>query len=467
MNRANLVWRVAPVIILATGFVIAGIFVITGPAPSATPSPPPDRLVRTFRASPSTHRIGIKAFGTSRAAQQWTPIAEVAGRVTSLHDGFAEGDVVQAGTLLATIEKLDYEIAVKTAKTEVASQEQKQLELLQTKTNLEATAESRKQQVTIAKAELDRMQQMLDRGAGSQAEYDRAVSTHLDSETALRNLTNELNLIPIQQQSLDLSLEAAKLHLQQAERNVERCQIRLPFTALCVTRDCELHQLASEGQQLGKFITVDRAEIFALVEARRALGLVPKLRDTFGAIDLTSQDTSLINELRQQFDSLNFPVDVSWRAGENESQWRGRIQRVSATVDESTRSIPFIIEVKDAFTAVQLGVRPALVPGMFLELLIYGDQLENVYVIPRDVIRENSVYVVRDGKLAIVAVNVMVLEEQSAVVDSGLREGDQVILADLFPAANGMPLRYEEVPNPVKPRLDLPSIRSAAVDLTE
>ena len=67
-------------------------------------------------------------------------------------------------------------------------------------------------------------------------------------------------------------------------------------------------------------------------------------------------------------------------------------------------------------------------------------------------------YVVRDDRLEIVRVHVRNVEREISVVDSGLRDGDLVVLADLFPAANGMPLRVEVVENPAKPRLGLPEL---------
>jgi len=461
MFKAGKFKLAVPIVILAIGVAIAAGLVFTKPAPGEVDGDHQHRLVRTLRATPTSHRIAIKAFGTSRASQEWTAIAEITGRITMIDDRFEEGDVIQSATLLATIDKLDYQLAAKSAQTDVSLQQQKLLELSQSRTNLDTKIKSVAQQAAISKAELDRMQQLLGRRAGSQAEFDRASSSHLESEMAVRDLTNELEILGIQKVTLEFALEAAQLRLTQVERDIERCEIRLPFSALCVARSCELHQRVTASQPLGTFIALDKAEVVAMVEARRVMALIPKFRDTFGVIDLTTQTTSLLKELRRQFSEADFPVDIAWRAGENESQWRGRLVRISPSVDETTRAIPVIVEVDDAFTAVQLGVTPAMVPGMFLELLIYGDQVEDVFVIPRSAMRDGKVFVVRDGKLAIVPVNVMMLEEESAIIDTGLTDGDQVVIADLFPVAEGMPLRYEEVPNPVKPRLEIPQLHTS------
>ena len=445
-------------LIIASGIAVAALFLMTRSGPAVDSEPTANRLVRTFRAVPVTHRTALQSYGTSQADQEWTAVAEVSGRVTSIDEFFDDGEVLREGTLIATIDEQDYRLAFETAATEVAAQEQALLEIAQSKTNLESSIDVRIKQVEIAKAEVDRLQTLVDRNAGSKAEYDRAVSAYLDRDAALLTLRNELALIPIKKRSVETALTAAKLRQSQAERDIDRCQIRLPFTGFCVSRTAQLQQKVERGRELGRFISVARAQVLTMVEPRRAMMLFPKLSENIGTIDLRDQTSSLIREVRRQLKALDIPVDVTWRAGEGVAHWRGRLARASATVDESTRALPLIVEVDDAFSAIQVGVRPALVPGMFLEVTIYGDLIEDVFVVPREVVHDDQINVVRDGRLVIAPVHIRALEEELAVVDSGLEEGDQVVLVDLFPAANGMPLRTEEVPNPVKPRTEVPEL---------
>ena len=54
-----------------------------------------------------------------------------------------------------------------------------------------------------------------------------------------------------------------------------------------------------------------------------------------------------------------------------------------------------------------------------------------------------TVYVLRDGKLHIADVEVLILEQDYAVIERGIEDGDMVILTDLFPASEGMLLDGE------------------------
>ena len=458
MKTRKILIRAIPAFVLLGGTAIAASLFLTAPTPQAAIETSLPRQVSTIRAAPTTHILAVKAYGTSRAAEEWKAISEVSGPITTLHDRFQEGELIQSGEVIARIEKTDYELAAKTAETEVVSQEQRLLELSQTQQSLQRMMSVRQEQLLVAKQELERVEQLQRRGAGSTAEFDRASSAYLERLAIVEDMQSQLALIPVRKDQANTAKQAAQLRLQQAKRDVQRCEIRAPFTALCMTRDIELHQQAAIGQPIGNFLKLERAEIVCMVEARRAGALLPSIEESHGPLDLRMMTKSLVEEIRERFDVLRIAADVTWRAGDGRVQWRGRVARIAATVDEATRAIPFIIEVDDAFSAVQVGVKPALVPGMFVETMIYGDQRSDVFVVPREAIRDDSVYLVRNGRLTIAPVRVISLEDRRAVIDRGLSEGDQIVIADLFPAAAGMELRYHEVENPVEPRTELPQL---------
>jgi hypothetical protein len=128
------------------------------------------------------------------------------------------------------------------------------------------------------------------------------------------------------------------------------------------------------------------------------------------------------------------------------------------------------------------------VPDVFCEVTIFGDTLDDVMVIPRGALRDNRVYVARDGEpgaieppqptagddgksaqllgrvLRFVEVELVALEEDRAVIrrsqtaEETIQPGDLIVLSDLFPASTGMPLWVQEIDNPVGRResIDFP-----------
>ena len=76
---------------------------------------------------------------------------------------------------------------------------------------------------------------------------DAAQSAFLGYQATRQETQNQLDLIPAQRQLLDASLEALKVQLQEARRNLEKCTISLPFAARCASKSIEVDQFVPAG----------------------------------------------------------------------------------------------------------------------------------------------------------------------------------------------------------------------------
>ena len=132
--------------------------------------------------------------------------------------------------------------------------------------------------------------------------------------------------------------------------------------------------------------------------------------------------------------------------------WEGKVVRVASSLDERTRTVRVIVEVPEPYKDMQLGVRPPLLPDVFCHVTIYGATLKDVVVIPRDCLHDDRLYVIRNNRLHISPIKTLVIEDDLVVIRDGVAAGDLVVLTDLFPAVEGMPLRGHVVQNPVRPR---------------
>ena len=84
-----------------------------------------------------------------------------------------------------------------------------------------------------------------------------------------------------------------------------------------------------------------------------------------------------------------------------------------------------------------------LLPGMFVEVRMQGQELADVIVVPRGALRDNdSVWIAdRENRLRIRAVDIVRRERDEILVQAGLQAGEQIILTGLSGAAEGMLLR--------------------------
>jgi len=483
------------VLLLAIG---AGAFLYllaTKEQPGGESEPVAGRVVRAFEAEQATHRTAITAYGTSRAAEVWTAIAEVKGRITDLHPLFEPGEIFneeEEGKLLVGIDPTDYKLAEERLAAEVRAKEKQLAEHGQNEKNLNAILKLQQEQLELAGLEYKRQREAFQRGAVPQRVLEQAQDAYVRAQTAVQQTQNSLALIPVQQGLTRAQLDAARAALAQAEQDVKDSRISVPKPMRCATKSVELRQYVREGDALGTFFSLDLAEVVAMIEARKMQTLFPEGPDAFeqrGPLNLITGP-----EIKNLLKELRIPVEVRWAVGDMPSVRYGRVARIGSSLDPATRSVPIIIEVPGPYTDVIPGKKPPLVPDVFCEVTIYGDTLTGVYVIPREALRDNRVYVARrngavldipegaadraeetgdggsklllDGELQFVEVEVVALEEDLAVVRASqgvgaaetLLPGDAIVLTDLFPASKGMPLRVRIEHNPVRARrsIDFP-----------
>ncbi len=443
--------RIACVLIAVASLLVGGgVFAylyLTAPMPEGKPETDSGRLVRVFEAKPTTHRLRIDAYGTTRASEVWTAIAEVHGRAIEVDPQFEPGELLPAQSLLVRIDPTDYDLAVTQLEAEVRAKKEQLRELDQNEANLGQIYKLQDRQQKLARSEYDREREAFRRNVVAQSTLETSETMYITALTAVQETRNKLDLIPVQRALTQASLEAVEAQLKQAGRNRSKCEIRLPAAARCVSKSVEENQYVTVSERLGTFLTLDMTEVVAMVEARKMRSLFPEGIKKLGKLDFAD-----MGQGRSLADLVQVPVEVHWGLGDLRSVWYGRVARIGSSLDPGTRTVPVIIEVPHPYKDVQPGVRPPLMPDIFCEVTFYGATVDDVVLIPRDALRDNRVYLLRDGKLHIQPVTVLSREKEDAVISRGIESGDMVVLTDLFPASEGMPLRGEVVESPVKPR---------------
>ncbi|MBN2474066.1 MAG: hypothetical protein JXB62_05640 [Pirellulales bacterium] len=459
-NRAAYVALV--LVLVAVGAGVSVYLVSTKAGSHGQPEADPGRLVRVFKAQKTSHRIAISAYGTTRASAQWAAIAEVTGRAVAVDPRFEPGEILPAGLPLVTIDRTDYELAVRRLRAEASATKIQLDESDQTKENLNQILEPQKRQLALARSEYQRQLAAYQRSAISLSVLEAAENAYVTNLTAVQQTQNSLALLREQRARTEALLDAANARLAQADRDLSKCEIRLPFAARCASKSVEQDQYVVIGQPLGTFLAMESAEVVALVETRKMRFLFPDGITQLGTLDLSrmSHDESFWKQIR-------IPVAVTWGLGDQPLTWYGRVTRVGSSLDPGTQTVPVIIEVPRPYENVQPGIRPPLIPDVFCEITAYGATADDVVVIPRDALHDGRVYLLRQGKLHIQPVKVMVREKDLAVVSEGIEPGELVILTDLSPAmtlaglalaTEGAKLRGQVVENPVSPRtrIDFP-----------
>ncbi|MBI1191432.1 MAG: efflux RND transporter periplasmic adaptor subunit [Tepidisphaera sp.] len=378
----------APLLVLGCA---AGGFALlhaTKPAPEENEEGPRPVSVFVEPVRRADTRLDVVTHGEVRSGTDVELVAQVAGRVASVSPEFVEGGLIADGAPLVVIEDTDYRLAVQEARTAVAEAE---LGLEQ------------------AKADADVARRQL----------------------AGRPGASPLGLHVPQLNQATVRLKSARARLEQAELNLARTRIGLPFPGRVMSTEVDVGQYVTPGTRLGRAFAVDVAEV----------------RLPFTDVQLASLGLPI--GYRAEPDEAPRRVTLAAVVGGEQQTWTGRLVRIDAAVDPGTRLVYGLARVAQPYGDGASRSGMPLAVGLYVEATVQGRQVDNAQVIPRDALRAgNQVYVVdADGLLQVRPVTVRHADADSAVIGAGLAQDERVVVSSIRNPIDGMrlnPIRRDE-----------------------
>ncbi|MEJ2589963.1 MAG: efflux RND transporter periplasmic adaptor subunit [Candidatus Thiodiazotropha sp.] len=407
---------------LAFGFVVLALMAGNRQPPVKERLEEPAKLVRTIEARQLDLIPMAEGYGSVQPAQVWTAVSEVSGRITALHPRLRDGEMIAAGSLLLSIDPVDYELNLAQAEAALA-------ELDVETRNAKANLAIEQRNLKIAEREFDRVSKLAAKGTVSQSDLDTAERSLLNSRIAVQNIDNTLALQPTKQRVLEAKRS-------QAQRDLQNTRIVAPFDLRVANMQVETDQYISKGQSLLEGDSVDRVEVLA------QFPLASLQRLFIGRGDGARVSEALLHDNLAEL--LQLQPLVRLDLGRSHAQWQARFVRFSDKVDAKTRTVGVVVAVDKPFEKVKPGERPPLTKGMFVQVLLRGKPLTGTIPVPRSAVRDNALYLV-DGEQRLQRQPVTVLFSQGeiSVIGDGLEAGRQVVVSDLIPAVVGMRLAPE------------------------
>jgi len=343
------------------------------------------RLISLYvdEVTSDTVTISVQTQGEVRPKTEIDLIPQVSGRIIGISESFAEGAEFGPGETLIKIDDTNYKLAVVRAQARVAEAE---------------VAVQRE----LANAKIKREHWLDKRNSGEPTPYALNKPQVMEAEAKL------------------LSAES---DLKEAQLNVARTEITVPFLGRVREKNVGIGQYVTAGTKLGRVFSTDTVEI-----------LLP----------LTDSQLAELNlPMGFMADAFNAPAVIfSAKVGNREHTWNGRIVRTHASVDQQTRLIYAIAEVDDPYGLGANNGAPIAV-GMFVHADIAGVNSQSAMVLPRLALRNtNKVYVINDeNRLEIRTVEVLSTSDDIVLVSNGLNVGDRVVTSTIPAAVDGMEVR--------------------------
>jgi RND family efflux transporter MFP subunit len=388
-------------ILIALGIVVGAVAITAGAIllrPEPPRSEPEERIpsVTTVVAVAWSEPLPVTGAGTVRPTAEVDLAPQVAGRVEWVSPDFVSGGRVTRGNLLVRIEPADYENRVAQAEAQVA---QDRVGLLQ------AEEEAR-----IALDEFRRFQ------ARSGATGD----------------PSPLTLREPQLEAARAALLRSEAQLRDARLALDRTEIRAPFDGVVRSETVDPGDLAAVGQPFGRLYASESVEV-----------IVP----------LADSDAGLLEglwDLRAGRAEGRLAARVTTSVGARRFVWDGYVDRAEAALDEQTRTIDVVVRVPAPFrpgrpvdASDPVGGPPLLV-GQFVDVEMEG-RVGEFFRIPRTALRvDDEVWVVEEGRVRIVPVDVVQRLDADLFVRGDLEDDAAVITGGVAVATEGMVVEIAE-----------------------
>ncbi|MFT7652570.1 MAG: RND family efflux transporter MFP subunit [Limisphaerales bacterium] len=356
---------------------VFGAMTLMATAPNLEPvaRAPIPTTVRIQTVTPEAVQLKVHSQGSVMPSTESQLIPEVTGRITWMSPKLVAGGYFDAGELLARVDEVDYQ---------------------NIKDRAQATLNRTQAEQQHAKFEFQRLKSLAER--------------KLTSRSQLENGLRALRVA-------DAAMQDAQVNFEQASQNLNRTEIRAPFTGLVRNENVDIGQFISRGSPIATLYASDLVEVRLPIADRQLafLNLPPTLR---GELPAELQPT----------------VTLSTEYAGQQLVWHGKIVRTEAEIDISSRMVHLVARVP-----TQDALQPLSV-GLFVEAEIEGLSAENIVVLPRSALRNNNQVLIVDAndQLEFRSIESLRLYQDNVLVKSGLEAGERVCVSPIQTAIGGM-----------------------------
>jgi RND family efflux transporter MFP subunit len=372
---------VIPILVVAV--CVIGAFLLVATAPSVE-NVTPDRAIPAVRTlTPTADRVTltVRTQGTVAPRTESALVPEVSGRIVWISPALVSGGYFEKGDKLLQIDARDYEMAKNRASSAVVR------------------AES---EAKFAQSELARQRRLSERKVAS----SQKLSDAQRSESVAR-----------------ANLADARVALEQAEWNLARTEIAAPFDGRVRDKQVDVGQFVNRGTAIATVYATDYAEIrLPVADHQLAYLNLPDMRSS-------DPGEGPAVRLRARF------------AGQ-EREWTGRVVRTEGEIDPRSRMVHVVARVENPYQtdAGASGTQAPLAVGLFVQAEIEGPAVDDVIVVPRYAMRDDSHVLVVDAedRLRTRAVEVLRIDRDDVLIRGDLAIGERICISPLQIVVEGM-----------------------------
>lgn len=345
--------------------------------------------------------IKLKAPGEAVTNRKVVMKAEVSGIIKSLN--VEESKHVREGEVLAVLDDRQYRLELEKAEATRLSVLSELLVEKRFSKSEEPISSSENRKIREAKAEFEKASDLFQKGLISRNDFDKA------------RMQYELSLIESGEMKEEIlaaskGLTQAEIDVKRARLNLEKTEIRAPFSGIITDIKISPQEHLTAGRELFTLVDISQIQVHAKV-----------LESEVGRIHVGRE------------------VQISFSAYP-EKAFKGRIAAISPIVNPEDKTCKVVIEVDNPEEQIK--------PGMHADVEIPAEVHRDRLLIPQEAVLVRAgrklAFVVENGLAKWRYIQVGLENEDYAEVLDGIEEGEAVIIEGHFTLAHDAPVRIIE-----------------------
>jgi multidrug efflux pump subunit AcrA (membrane-fusion protein) len=424
-----------PLVILA-GLAIAFALVKRGAPVEHAGSQLPVKAVEVIAASTIPFRSQVTAYGTVEPAILLEAKAEVSGRLSYLHPKLKRGGSITADTVVARIDPADYEVSLRQTEADLAANRQSLLQLEEEEKSARRSLKLARQNLSYGNKEYARIEEVWEKKLVSRSTLDAERQKVIQLEQRVEELQGQINSFSSRRDSIKAQIRKVQQQVKGQQTNLGRTEIVMPFNARIGQVYVEQKEFVRVGDTLFEALDINGVEIDAQIPVRDMSALVGHAHTPI----TPAVNFSIPGIITQMVEQLNLQVKVRLVGGRPGAVWDAEVIRLSAAVDPVRRTLGLVVAVDDPYGKIIPGQRPPLMKGMYTSVHL-ATPVWTAMVLPRRAVHDGRAYLAdSDNRLIIRELDIQFSQGELVVLNGGLDEGDRVVITDLYPVIEGMPL---------------------------
>lgn len=422
-------------LVVAFGVLLAVMIVKTRPGVQHTNEAMAATAVEIMVVSEQPFRSRVVAYGNVEPAVELKAKAEVSGKISYLHPDLKSGGSLTAGTVAVRIDQEDFQVSLVQSQADLSgnrsSLKQLEVEERSAKRSLKLADDN----LRVGEKELARVQEVFDRKLISRSNLDAEKQRVIQLRQQVEELRGQINAFASRKASINAQIRRAEQQVKGQKTTLGRTEVMMPFDGRIGDVPVEIGEFTSQGSTLFEATNFDGVEIEAQLTIQQMGSLLSGIGDHSVSIEAQNMQSML--------EQAHIEARVRVVGGDQEGFRSGRVVRIGEAMDQTRRTLTLVIAVSEPYANVIPGKRPPLIKGMFTEVELKAPEQPRI-VIPRRALHNGRVYLANgDNQLEIRDVSVRMKQGDYAVISSGLKGGERLVVNDLLPVIPGMPLQDE------------------------